>query len=390
MAVYAGISKDKALQRAWHAWKWNLFFLGLSALLALVLTWYFGKTMILKRMDSLIQATDRIGSGALSARTGMSEMKGEFGQLASAFDRMADSLENKTQALQDSEARYKQLVENANDMIIGFDINGYYTFVNPVTLKISGYSEKEMLGRHYLEFVRQDFHQDADDFYREQLRSRTATTYLEMPFITKDGREIWLGQNVQLVFDGDRIKGFQSISRDISDHKSMEAELQKVAIMDPLTGLYNRRGFLALASQQMLLAERSKKGLVLCFLDVDDLKMINDEAGHEAGDQALTETAIILREAFRESDIIARIGGDEFAVFAIEGAAGNQHILRERLQQQITLHNARENRRYILSMSCGIAYYDPADSCTLDELMTIADMRMYEEKRAKKLDEPGA
>ncbi|MDD5168458.1 MAG: diguanylate cyclase [Syntrophales bacterium] len=384
MAVFAGISKEMALREAGYVRIRNLSLLGVSGLLVLALTWYFGKTTIVNRMDALILSTERIGSGVLSGRTGMSGIKGDFGRLALAFDRMTDSLEKKTQALQESEARYKQLVENATDMIVGFDVNGYYIFVNAVTLRITGYTEAEMIGRHYLDFIRPDFHRSVDEFYREQFRSRQANTYLELPLSTNDGREVWVGQNVQLILKGDRIEGLQAVSRDISERKRMEDELQRAAIIDLLTGLYNRRGFITLAKQQMLLTERSKKGLFLCFVDLDDLKKVNDEGGHEEGDKILAEAAIILGEAFRESDIIARIGGDEFAVFAIDGAAGHSHILRDRLQQQIDLHNGGADRRYKLSMSCGIAYYDPDAPCTLDELMAIADARMYAEKRAKK------
>ena len=384
MIVLAGLPKGKAMQAADDTYRRNVALLAISALLSLLLTWIFGKVAILNRLNKLFEATARIGGGDLSARTGISHASGEFGQLAQAFDEMSASLEEKTHALQRSELRYKQLVENAHDMIVRIDLNGCYTFVNSITLQVNGYSEEEMIGRPYFDFVHPEYRQAVVDFYREQIRSRTLSTYMEFPFVTKDGMDLWLGHNVQLVMEGDKIKGFQAISRDISERKRMEEELEKAAITDPLTGIYNRRGFILMASHQLLLAERARQGLILCFIDLDDMKQINDEAGHEEGDHALLEATTILREAFRESDILARIGGDEFAVLAVGGSVDHWGILRERLQQQIDQHNAVPGRKYLISMSCGMAYYNPAESCSIDELMARADTLMYDEKRAKK------
>lgn len=384
VVVLAGISMDKAMEQVTYARHRNVILLGLSAFMVLAFAWYFGKRTILNRMDKLIDAAGRIAGGDLSARAGISPVNGEFGHLASAFDQMAASLEDKTHALQKSELRYKQLVENAHDMIIRLDLEGCYTFVNTSTLKIGGYSEAEMIGRSFLDFAHPECRQSVAEFYQEQIRSRTLNSYLEFPLVTKDGRDVWFGHDMQLIMEEGRITGFQAISRDISERKQMEEELEKAAITDPLTNLYNRRGFIAMASHHLRLTERFRQGMILCFIDLDGMKQINDQAGHEEGDNALLETAAILREAFRESDIIARIGGDEFAVLAVGGLVDHWDILRERLQQQIDRHNAVSDRTYMIAMSCGMAYYNPDAPCSIDDLMAIADTRMYEEKRARK------
>ena len=163
-----------------------------------------------------------------------------------------------------------------------------------------------------------------------------------------------------------------------------EEAIRSLSITDELTGLYNRRGFLTLVQQQLKIAERMKKGIHIFFADLDKMKWINDTLGHEKGDQALIETAVILKDTFRASDIVARMGGDEFAVLAIEAAEVEPEILTQRLQNHIDSHNNRENREYVLSISIGCAYYDPAVPCSIDELMTQADKRMYENKQNKK------
>jgi len=161
------------------------------------------------------------------------------------------------------------------------------------------------------------------------------------------------------------------------------AELQRMSFVDDLTGLRNRRGFFALAEQQVKLADRTKNGFLLPLADLDGLKSINDAFGHREGDLTLIETASVLKETFRGSDIIARIGGDEFAVIAIEAGPDSAEILRDRLSKNLEASNAGGSRRYTLSISLGIATYDPKHPCTIDELLARADARLYEQKRSR-------
>ena len=156
-----------------------------------------------------------------------------------------------------------------------------------------------------------------------------------------------------------------------------------MSFVDELTGLRNRRGFFALAEQQVKLADRTKNGFLLPLADLDGLKSINDAFGHREGDLALIETARALKETFRESDIIARIGGDEFAVIAIEAGPDSAEIVRGRLSKNLEASNAGGSRRYTLSISLGIASYDPEHPCPIDELLAQADARLYEQKRSR-------
>jgi diguanylate cyclase (GGDEF)-like protein len=164
----------------------------------------------------------------------------------------------------------------------------------------------------------------------------------------------------------------------------MEEEILALSITDQLTGLHNRRGFLSLAAQQLKLAERNKSGMLLFFADLDGLKWINDTLGHEEGDQALIEAATVFKETFRTSDIIARLGGDEYAALAVDITEENSEIFTARLQSLIDTRNNQENRRYRLSISVGCSCYDPEDPCSVDELMASADKLMYEHKQNKK------
>lgn len=160
-------------------------------------------------------------------------------------------------------------------------------------------------------------------------------------------------------------------------------ELRALSLRDELTGLYNRRGFLVLTEQQMKLSARIKKKAMLLYIDINGMKWINDTLGHHEGDRALKTTARILKESFREADIIARIGGDEFVVFAMETKGESIKMLTTRLRNNLDSHNARENHRYDLAVSIGTARCDPQYPCSIDELLGRADKLMYEEKQHK-------
>jgi diguanylate cyclase (GGDEF)-like protein len=190
----------------------------------------------------------------------------------------------------------------------------------------------------------------------------------------------WVENNIYRLASGEIV----AIYDDVTERKRMEDEIRALSITDQLTGLFNRRGFLALAEQQLKIADRTKKEHLLFYIDLDGMKWINDNLGHKEGDNALIELTAVLKETFRLSDIIARMGGDEFAVLAIDIPEGNVDIHMARLQDQIDMHNGRENRQYKLSISVGCSCYDPANSCTIDELMASADERMYIEKKRKR------
>lgn len=160
----------------------------------------------------------------------------------------------------------------------------------------------------------------------------------------------------------------------------LQTELSNLALKDELTGLYNRRGFLALAERQLKLARRSGRSLLLFFIDVDGLKEINDLFGHSEGDAALKCTAEALETTFRDSDVIARFGGDEFAVLAIEASDHSETTIRERLTEFLN-SASRHKSGHKFSVSLGAARFDPWNPASMRELIAQADQAMYEQKR---------
>ena len=167
----------------------------------------------------------------------------------------------------------------------------------------------------------------------------------------------------------------------IMRHKG-RVELQSLSLVDDLTSLYNRRGFMLFAQQQLSIAIRTKRGMILFFfIHIEGLNEVTEKLGRQYEDLAKIETANILKEIFRESDIIARHGRDEFTAIAIESFDANNEIIITRLQDELERRNKQENRQYKLSLCIGKAYYDTEELCTIEELINRAKKSMIEQKK---------
>jgi len=169
------------------------------------------------------------------------------------------------------------------------------------------------------------------------------------------------------------------------ERHSVMLKMRDLSHTDELTGLYNRRGLMAIAGEQIKQARRAGKGLSVTYVDLDGMKRINDRFGHEAGDRALLATATILRSAFRDSDIIARTGGDEFVALAIDINTDAVEVLRLRLLASLDRHNRETGEQLRLSFSLGFAHYDPGKtaSISIEALIAMADEAMYAEKKSR-------
>jgi diguanylate cyclase (GGDEF)-like protein len=165
----------------------------------------------------------------------------------------------------------------------------------------------------------------------------------------------------------------------IMRHKG-RVELQSLSLVDDLTGLYNRKGFMLFAQQQLSLSVRAKRGMILFFIKLNGLKEIKDKSGHQSGDLALIETASIPKEVFRDSDIVGRHAEDEFTAIAIESFDANNEIIK-RLQDDLYSSNKQANRLYELSLSIGTAYYDTEELCAIEKLINRSEESMNEQRK---------
>jgi len=181
--------------------------------------------------------------------------------------------------------------------------------------------------------------------------------------------------------------GGQSLGRALRyaiERQRKLVQYKRLSMIDELTGLLNRRGFIALGKQHLKIARRSRRNLLLFFVDLDGLKQINDHFGHRQGDQALKTVAAGLRDTFRSSDVIGRIGGDEFTVMAVDASTGAESML-ERLKNNISRRSSL-HPQFPVSFSVGIARFDPQRNTNLDDLLVEADQDLYARKKAKPSD----
>lgn len=285
----------------------------------------------------------------------------------------------KTELLK-SEAKYRSLVESTDDSIYLIDRDYRYLFINKRHLSRLGVKEEDIIGRTYGEFHSPQETRIFIEKVNSVLKTRDSIQHEHRS--ERDGRYFLRTLSPVKDHEGNVI-AVSVISKNITDIKRMEDEFRKLSLTDELTGLYNRRGFLTLAVQQLKMANRFSGEVCLLYIDLDNLKLINDKFGHKEGDAALIETATILRKTFRESDIIARIGGDEFSVLAV-GTTDSCDDLATRLQENLKNTNISTKREYTLSLSVGTAHCDSKNPVSIEELLIQADMSMYEEKRLKR------
>jgi diguanylate cyclase (GGDEF)-like protein/PAS domain S-box-containing protein len=280
-----------------------------------------------------------------------------------------------------SEGIYRGLVESTDDSIYLVDRECRYLYMNRKHLRRLGITQADMLDRTY-----GDFHsgQETSEFVRyvDDVFLKGESVQREHRSLRDGGYFLWTMSPVR-GSDGE-IHSVAVVSKNITCLKEMEARLYLLSFSDELTGAYNRRGFLTLADQQIKLARRSKKGMMLIYADLDGLKWINDTYGHSEGDFALKTLSSVMKSSYRDSDIVARIGGDEFVVLITDllDVSEGDHI--ERLLENIRKFNLSSPRGYALSVSTGAVLVEPDGSCTVEQLLGRADRIMYEQKIRQK------
>ncbi len=173
------------------------------------------------------------------------------------------------------------------------------------------------------------------------------------------------------------------ITRGFLAKQTLLSRLEGLSLVDELTGLLNRRGFLTYADQELRIARRLQQEVLVAYIDIDGMKRVNDTFGHAEGDQALRRLAGVLRSAFRDSDVLARLGGDEFAVLSFDTGGDGAKAIERRLLQQIDLENASRASPCVLAASVGVVEIGPADIVSIEQLLEEADRMMYRRKKAR-------
>lgn len=285
------------------------------------------------------------------------------------------------EALQTQKVYFATLFENAPEAIAILDEHDHIIRINGQFTTMFGYTEDEALGRNINDLIVPGEGVEEG----EKLTARVAAgekLRAEAQRRHKDGHSLWVAIAATPFGVVDQPGRVYAMYHDISARKYAEDELKALLLVDQLTGLHNRRAFIALSEQALKLATRQERDVLMIFIDVDQLKHINDTHGHLVGDRALIDTARVLRESCREADLIARLGGDEFVALMTVDSDQTAELVCERITARVATHNREIDRGYELSLSLG-AKRSKAEGTMLVDLLAQADTALYEQKRGR-------
>ncbi|WP_316168134.1 MULTISPECIES: EAL domain-containing protein [unclassified Bradyrhizobium] len=285
------------------------------------------------------------------------------------------------QAIYLSEARFRSAFESAGHGMALVDLNGRFIKVNAAYCRITGYSEDELLTRSFADITHPDDRAENVKNARRLHAGEIPVYETEKRYIRKDGKVVWVQLNAAVVFDASGAP-FHHITQvqDITARKAAEAALLAQALHDPLTGLPNRPAFIRRLHEALASNRRGGGAFAVHYLDLDRFKDINDTLGHMEGDRLLQAVAIRLKDEVRESDFIARFGGDEFAVLQTDmDEASDAGVLAAKLTKSMAAPYRLDGNEIHITVSIGISFCDPTIT-EPETMLTQADLALYRAK----------
>jgi PAS domain S-box-containing protein/diguanylate cyclase (GGDEF)-like protein len=286
------------------------------------------------------------------------------------------------EALKESESRFRSAFDaSAIGMaIVGLD--GRWLQVNRSLCESIGYPEDELLAKTFKDLTHpEDLDKDREHAQR-LIHDEIPYYHIEKRYLHRDGYIVWVLLCVSMVRDE---KGyplyFVCQIEDITERKLLEEELRAALVTDELTGLYNRRGFFERSDETLWSAPRRGETALLFLVKLDDMKGINDTVGHKAGDAIIADVGRMLRETFREKDVIGRIGGVEFAILATGTEKTVNHLVAH-LEDAASTFEKSDGRNCSVSLSLGSALSGPHEARSLEELIARANETMMGKKQA--------
>jgi len=289
--------------------------------------------------------------------------------------------------LQESEQRLSFALKATNDGIWDSNLESGNLYLSDRYYEILGYhpGETTITQKGFEGLLHPDDKERVLQKIQECIEGKTEIYSEEVRLKTKSGRWKWILGRGKVVSRDSKGKSLRFVGThtDISRRKEAEEKMEKLARIDSLTGCYNRGYGLELLDRQMKLSHRSKSPLLIAFLDIDKFKSINDTFGHDEGDKVLKGITGLFKSTLREIDIICRTGGDEFLFVFPDNSLKDAIQIKERLNKNLVELNQSLKKPYQIELSIGFSEYDPEKPLSMDELIHIADQKMYEEKERK-------
>lgn len=303
-------------------------------------------------------------------------------QLAEKNEKLVSNFQTNNQILRESREEMRIIADFSYAWESWHDPDARLLWVNRACERVTGYTPTECL--QMPDYPLRIVHPDDRDLVARGLAAATSvvsTRDIEFRITRKDGEVRWCAAASQPVMDtAGNVRGFRASARDITDRKALEERLNHLAETDVLTGVFNRRKFLELMPREMYRAERYGVPLSIALFDLDHFKKVNDTYGHGAGDECLKAFADLVQGVVRKSDVLARIGGEEFVLMLPETPAAEAVALTDRLRKMTAEMTFNFDKDQVtVTTSAGVATASAGDKC-VEDLMDRADQALYEAK----------
>ncbi|MFO7848430.1 MAG: diguanylate cyclase [Spirochaetia bacterium] len=291
-------------------------------------------------------------------------------------------LREQQKKLQESEIQFRAYTENAPVGV--FIVQGFtFTYVNPEAIHITGYTEEELLSSVNLyTLIHPEERESLKKDIRELLKSREGKRTYLYRIVSKKGNVYWFETRLSTVNWKKRMFLLSAIN--VTERVHAEEKLKEHATYDELTGVFNRRVGLTLLEKEMHRTHREESRFTLCFIDINGLKNVNDNLGHEEGDWLIKKVVKVVEKMLRSGDILCRLGGDEFLLIFRDCGMENAKKIKERMEENFNEINRTKEKPYELSVSYGLLEYEGESAGSVDELVHQADQYMYEDKLKRK------
>lgn len=332
-------------------------------------------------------ASTLAGQGPIQALAGSEGLKAQFFQFYLAMTVLtvwpvAADLRNRARLhrrLRLSEARYRLIADHSSDILMQLGRDGTIQYVSPSIQQLGGYDSALLVGRIAAEIIAPEDRDEVSAWHNRTMAEPGRTFTFEYRAMTADGRKCWFETHAQALVNVDgSVTGTISIIRDVGERKAKEQSLARAALTDPLTGLPNRRAFGQIVAARK--ANSSPTGDTLALIDIDHFKRVNDRWGHEVGDQVLQRFAEVVRTVLRQSDHVARMGGEEFAILFPATSVSEAMAICERLRHLFSTSELEVDGSQIrVTLSGGVAAIGAGG---LQPALKAADAALYRAKNS--------